>query len=109
MRNPFQVGMIAYFSRAHYNILDNITETFGCTGLYSSTFVKTFSLIADRIRNYGLDYIQTSFDDLTLYNIIYTVITVMYVAITLCVIYVLKGMNKQVNELLKFLNYHKKE
>lgn len=32
----------------------------------------------------------------------------MYVAITLCVIYVLKGMNKQVNELLKFLNYHKK-
>ncbi len=47
--NPFQMGMVAYFSRAHYNILDNITETYGVTGLYSGPFIKVFSMLADKI------------------------------------------------------------
>lgn len=45
VENPFDLGLIAYFSRAHYNILDNITDNFGSTGIYSKPFIKIFANI----------------------------------------------------------------
>jgi len=105
VRNPFQLGLVAYFSKANYNVFDNITETYGSTGLYSSPFVKIFSLLADKIRADGLTFIEDSFDQLTLYNLVYTIMSAFYAFVTLMVIYVLKCMNFEINDLLKFLNY----
>ena len=67
-----------------------------------------FSLLADKIRNCGLDFIKGSFKKLSLYNLIYSIMSWFYAFITLMVIYVLKGMNKEIDELLKFLNYDEK-
>ena len=106
--NPFELGMVAYLSKINYNIIDNITETYGCTGLYAGPFVKTYFLLAEKIRNYGLLYLEDSFKSLTLYNLIYSTLCAFYAVITLLVIYLLKGMNKKINELLKFLNYNLK-
>jgi hypothetical protein len=97
--------LVAYFSKANYNVFDNITETYGSTGLYSSPFVKIFSLLADKMRTDGLTFIEDSFDQLTLYNLIYTLMSAFYAFVTLAVIYVLKCMNVEINDLLKFLSY----
>lgn len=86
-------------------MLDNITETYGVTGIYSAPFVILFSTLADRISQYGVNFIEESFDKLLVFNIVYIIVSIIYIGVTLLVIYSLKRMNKEINKLLGFLNY----
>jgi hypothetical protein len=43
--------MSSYLSRMHYNMIDNISDTFGATGIYSYPFSKVFSEISFLISN----------------------------------------------------------
>lgn len=67
--------------------------------------MRLFSVLADKISHYGVAYIEDSFSQLLIYNIVYIVMSLLYILVTLVVIYYLKGMNKEINELLTFLNY----
>ncbi len=105
VRNPFQLGVIPYLSRIHFNILDNITQTFGCTGIYSRPFISIYSVFTRRIRQHGQSQIDSGFGNFMMYNIFSGLILVVYLVITILVVYELKKVNKQICELLKFLNY----
>jgi hypothetical protein len=106
VNSPFQIGVIPFFIDSTFYIIDDPTQMYGYTGLFSSPFIKVFSMLAEKIRNCGLNFIEQSFKHLYFYNIVYSIMSLMYTFITLMVIYVLKGMNKEIDQLLKFLSYN---
>jgi hypothetical protein len=61
VNSPFQIGVIPFLMDSTFYIVDDITQTYGCTGLFSSPFVKVFSVLAEKIRNCGLKFIEQSF------------------------------------------------
>lgn len=68
--NPFQLSLIPYFSRMHYNILDNITSAYGCTGVYSGPFITVLTTLLNKMRVYGESFTNDAFTTLNLYNLL---------------------------------------
>lgn len=106
VNSPFQIGVIPFLTDSTFYIIDDSTQMYGYSGLFSSPFIKVFSVLAEKIRNCGLNFIEQSFKQLYFFNLVYSIMSLMYTLITLRVIYVLKGMNKEISQLLKFLSYN---
>lgn len=44
---PFSLGLIFYLRYQHYNLANNLEETFGFTGIFSEPFTATFLKMAE--------------------------------------------------------------
>jgi hypothetical protein len=88
----------------HYNILDNITAAYGCTGVYSGPFVTVLTDLLNKMRVYGESSTNDAFTILNIYNFLEASLGVIYVFLTGSVVYLLKQTNIEISDLLKFLN-----
>lgn len=50
LKNPFRIGLDLYFRRINYNLIVNVTDTFGSNGIYSEPFKKLFKHFSINIR-----------------------------------------------------------
>jgi hypothetical protein len=106
VNSPFQIGVIPFLMDSTFYIIDDATQMYGYSGIFSSPFIKVFSVLAEKIRNCGLNFIEDRFKQLYFYNLVYSIMSLVYTFITLMVIYVLKGMNKEISQLLIFISYN---
>ena len=49
LNRPYEIGLDYYLRRMNYNVVQNLTQTFAVSGVYSESFVKLFRYISNRV------------------------------------------------------------
>ena len=70
--------MVYYLRRMHYNIIDNITDTFGSTGIYAFSFVRLFHNVAQILGHDGEQNVKDYIDFLNSQKTVLEIICLLY-------------------------------